>query len=117
MEQTTFDRFSDIANALICTEILILLKQKQIKINASDILPRNKGNSFRRQKLLKTNNMLKGKCSQIPNVLYVEPESAWVKTNMELEIAYFYKDKLHLIKKGYQKQASSISKKIRSNYK
>ena len=61
--------------------------------------------------------MLKDKCSQIPNVAYIEPESAWVKTNMELGIAYFYKDKLHLIKEGYQKQAISISKKIRSNYK
>ena len=61
--------------------------------------------------------MLKDKCSQMPNVVYVEPEASWVKTNTELEIAYFHKEKLHLIEQEYQKQASSISKKTGSNYK
>ena len=53
----------------------------------------------------------------MPNVVYVEPEASWVKTNTELEIAYFHKEKLHLIEQEYQKQASSISKKTGSNYK
>ena len=56
--------------------------------------------------------MLKEKCIQIPNVAYLEPESDWVKTNTELEIAYFHKDELHLIEEGYQKQTSSISKNL-----
>ena len=107
----------DIANALICAAILILLicaailillKQKQIKIIVHGIFPRNKGNSFSRQKLLQA-NMLKGKCSQVPNVAYLQPESDWVKTSAELEMAYFYKDELHLIEEGYQKLASSNS--------
>ena len=69
----------------------------KIKIIVSGILPRNKGNSFRRQKLLQTNNMLKEKCSQIPNVRYLKPESDWVKTNTELERAYQYKYKLQIV--------------------
>ena len=63
---------------------------------ASGIPQRNNGNSFRRQKLLQTNNMLKKKCSQTPNVAYLKPESDRVKTNTELGMAYFYKDELHL---------------------
>ena len=91
----------------------MLLKQKQIKIIVHDILPRNKGNSLRRQKLLQTNKMLKEKCNQVPNVAYLQPESDWVKTNTELEMTYFYNDELHLIEEGYQKLASSISKKLK----
>ena len=106
-------RSSDNGNALICAASLILLKQKQIKIIVHDILPRNKQNSLRRQKLLQTNSMLKEKCSQVPNIAYLQPESDWVKTNTELQMAYFYKGKLHLIEEGYQKLASSISKKLK----
>ena len=74
------DTPSDISNPLTWAPILILLKQKQIKIIVSGILPRNKGNNFRRQKLLQTNNMLKEKCSRIPKIAYLEPESDWVRT-------------------------------------
>ena len=58
--------------------------------------------------------MLKKKCIQIPNIAYLEPESDWVKTNTALKIVYFYKDELHLIEEGYQKLASSISKKMKA---
>ena len=61
--------------------------------------------------------MLKEKCSQVPNVAYLQPESDWVKTNTELEMTHFYKDELHLIEEGYQKLASSISKKFEVTYK
>ena len=55
--------------------------------------------------------MLKEKCSQVPNVAYLQLESDWVRTNTELEMAYFYKDEPHLIEEGYHKLANSISKK------
>ena len=55
--------------------------------------------------------MLKEKCIQIPNVAYLEPESDWVKTNTELEIAYFHKDELHLIEERYQQKFGSNYKK------
>ena len=86
-----------------------LIKLKQIEIIVSCILLKNKWNSFGRQKLLETSNMLKQKCSHIPNVLYLEPESDWVKTNTEL--AYFYQEKLHLKQEGFQKLASSLGKR------
>lgn len=58
--------------------------------------------------------MLQEKWSQIPNVAYLKPESDRVKTNTELQMAYFYKDELHLIEEGYQRLASSISKKLKA---
>ena len=53
--------------------------------------------------------MLKYKCSQIPNVMCLEPESSWVKQDSEINMELYYKDKLHLIEKGYKKLADSIS--------
>ena len=58
--------------------------------------------------------MLQEKWRQIPNVAYLKPESERVKTNTELKMAYFYKDELHLIEKGYQRLASSITKKLKA---
>ena len=57
--------------------------------------------------------MFQEKCSQILNVPYLAPELDWVKTHTQLEIAYFYKNELHLIE-GYQKFTSSINKKLKA---
>ena len=57
--------------------------------------------------------MLKEKCSQALNVEHLQPELDWVKTNTELEMAYFYKDELHFIEEGYQKLTRTISKKLK----
>ena len=58
--------------------------------------------------------MLQEKWSQIPNVAYLKPDSDRVETNIELKMAYFYKDELHLIEEGHQRLASSISKKLKA---
>ena len=73
------DKPSDITNGLICDVAVLQLKHEKLKIVISDILPRNNGKIFRRKKLIETNNILRYKCSQIPNVMYLEPESSWVK--------------------------------------
>ena len=75
----------------------------------SGILPRNRAKSLRRKKLIETNNMLKYKCSRIPNVMYLEPESNWVKQDSKLNMELYYKGQLHLIEKGYKNIADSIS--------
>ena len=66
------------------------LKHKKMKIVTSGILPRNKAKSLRRKKLIETNNMLKYKCSQMPHIIYLEPESSWVKQDLELNIELYY---------------------------
>ena len=68
------DNPSDITNGLLCAVALLQLKHKKLKTIISGILPRNKAKGFRRKKLIETNNILKYKCSQIPNVTYLEPE-------------------------------------------
>ena len=55
------------------------------------------------------NNILKYKCSQILNVIYLEPESSWVKQDSELNMELFCNDELRLIEKGYEKLANFIS--------
>ena len=94
------DKPSDIAKALILCCNLDVIKTKTNQNNSpchSGICysfclpglflgPKNKGNSFGRQKLLQTNSMLKEKCSQVPNVAYLQPDSDWVTTNTELEL-------------------------------
>ena len=54
--------------------------------------------------------MLKYKCSQVPNVIYLEPESSWVKQNSEFNMELYYKDELHHIEKAYKKLANFVSK-------
>ena len=66
------------------------LKHKKMTIVTSGILPRNKAKSLRRKKLIETNNMLKYKCSQMPHIIYLEPESSWVKQDLELNIELYY---------------------------
>ena len=70
---------------------LLQLKHKKLKIGISGILTRNKAKRLRRKKLIETNDVLKYKCSQIPNVMYLEPESRLVKQDSELYIDYIIK--------------------------
>ena len=57
----------------------------------SGILQRNKAKRFRRKKLIEANIMLKYKFSQMPNVMYLEAESGWVKQELELNMEFYYK--------------------------
>ena len=70
------DNPSDITKGLICVVTLLQLKHKKFKIVISVILPRNKAKGFRTKKLIEANNILKYKCSETPNVMYLEPESS-----------------------------------------
>ena len=69
-----------------------------------------RGKSFRRKKLIEMNNILKYKCSQILNVIYLEPESSWVKQDSEINMELFCKDELRLIEKGYKNSPISSVK-------
>ena len=95
------DKPSDITNGLTCAVAFLQLKHKRFKIAIFGILPRNKGKSFRRAKLIEMNNILEYKCIQIPNAIHLEPELNWVKQGFEHNIELYYRDKLHLIEKYY----------------
>ena len=72
-------------NGLICAVALPELKHKKLEIVISGILPRKKAKRLRRKKLIEMSNMLKCKCSQIPNVMYLQRESIWEKQDSELK--------------------------------
>ena len=93
-------------NGLICT--VTLLQLKILKIDVSDVFQRNKGRSFSKKKLIKT-DMLNYKCSHIPNAVYLVPEPRLVKQNSQFNMELNYKDGLELIEKGFKKLANSIS--------
>ena len=57
--------------------------------------------------------MLTEKCSQVPNVAYLQPESDCVMTNTELEMTCFDKDELQLIDGACELR----QQKIERNYK
>ena len=42
----------------------------------------------------------------------MSPDGDWIRENGYLDISLFYKDKLHLIEKGYFKLVLSIKRKI-----
>ena len=58
--------------------------------------------------------MLESKCTNYvnTNIHYLSPDGDWIRENGCLDISLFYKDKLHLIDKGYLKLVLSIKRKI-----
>ena len=85
-----------------------------LKIVINGILPRDEQNTARRQKLLTVNELLENKCTNYVNtdIHYLSPDGDWIRENGCLDTSLFYKDKLHLIEKGYHKFALSIKRKI-----
>ena len=89
-------------------------RMNHLKIVINGILPRDEQNTARRQKLLIVNELLESKCTNYVNtdIHYLRPDGDWIRENGCLGTSLFYKDKLHLIKKGYHKFALSIKRKI-----
>ena len=85
-----------------------------LKIVINGILPCDEQNTARRQKLLIVNELLESKCTNYvnTNIHYLSPDGDWIRENGCLDTSLFYKDKLHLIEKGYHKFALSIKRKI-----
>ena len=64
--------------------------------------------------MLIVNELLESKCTNYVNtdIHYLSPDGDWIRENGCLDTSLFYKDKLHLIEKGYHKFALSIKRKI-----
>ena len=86
----------------------------QLKVVINGILSRDEQNTARRQELSIVNKLLESKCTNYvnANIYYLSPDGDWIRENGWLDISLFYKDKLHLIEKGYLKLALSIKRKI-----
>ena len=108
------DDSEKIADGLFCIALALKKRMNHLKIVINGILPRDEQNTARRQKLLIVNKLLEIKCTNYVNtdIHYLSPDGDWIRENGCLDISLFYKDKLHLIEKGYFKLASSIKRKI-----
>ena len=109
------DDSEKIADGLFCIALALKKRMNHLKIVINGILlPQDEQNTARRQKLLTVNELLENKCTNYVNtyIHYLSPDGDWIRENGCLDISLFYKDKLHLIEKGYFKLASSIKRKI-----
>ena len=108
------DDSEKIADGLFCIALALKKRMNHLKIVINGILPRDEQNTARRQKLLIVNKLLEIKCTNYVNtdIHYLSPDGDWIRENGCLDTSLFYKDKLHLIEKGYHKFALSIKRKI-----
>ena len=107
------DDSEKIADGLFCIALALKKRMNHLKIVINGILPRDEQNTARRQKLLIVNELLESKCTNYVNtdIHYLSPDGDWIRENGCLDTSLFYKDKLHLIEKGYHKFALSIKRK------
>ena len=108
------DDSENIADGLFCIALALKKRMNHLKIVINRILPRDEQNTARRQKLFIVIELLESKCTNYVNtdVHCLSPDGDWIYENGCLDISLFYKDKLHLIDKGYLKLVLSIKRKI-----
>ena len=89
---------------------LKLVSKSVERVIISGILPRDFVNTIRRNKIKEVNELPKTECSKLASrVSYMEPGPDWVTNENLLNMKYFYRDHLHLIKEGYEKLSKTIS--------
>ena len=104
------DDSEKIADGLFCIALALKKRMNHLKIVINGILPLDEQNTARRQKLLIVNELLESKCTNYVNtdIHYLSPDGDWIRENGCLDISLFYKDKLHIIERGYHKFVLSI---------
>ena len=107
-----YNKPDDITNAIILIAEKLHLYHPTIKVILSGFLPRDTVTSLRREKIKKTNALLKERCSTISNVFYLE-HSDWTTDDGNLTNGLYYDDNIHLIEKGNAKLAKEITNSIR----
>ena len=104
-----YSKASSIVNGLLCVALKLVSKSVQ-QVIISGILLREFVNTIRRNKIMEVNELLKIECSKLTSrVFYMEPDPDWVTNENLLNMKYFYRDHLHLIKEGYEKLSKTIS--------
>ena len=104
----------DIANALIQIAKKVYIYNPDVKVVLSSILPRDNNISIRRNKIIKTNNILKDACKVSNNVYYFQHDHDWLHKDGNLNANYYYVDNLHLSKDGNRKFAQEIKRMIQT---
>ena len=101
----------DIANSIMSCGTRLRDKYPHLKVIVAGILPRDKSNTYRRTKIQQTNKILGEFCCD-EGILYIEQASYWTGSGDELNRSLFWKDNLHLNKRGCNKFALEIANAI-----
>ena len=104
----------DIANALVQIAKKVHIYNPDVKVVLSSILPRDNNISIRRNKIIKTNNILKDACKVSNNVYYFQHDHDWLHKDGNVNANYYYVDNLHLSKDGNRKFAQEIKRMIQT---
>lgn len=93
------DKSSDIASGLICPASGLQIKNKNVWVFVSGILPRNKGSDCRKYRFQRTKGVLKNRCRKTPGTR-IKFDKEKCRTPHIVQI--------HLIEEAYKKLVSSI---------
>ena len=108
------DTASCIANGILSIAVTFQEKVPGLKVLVTGLLPRDlEQNSFRREKIVKVNKMVKRMCrTKFDNIFFMKQDEDWVMEDGQLDESLYFNDHLHLIEKGNNKLASSITKSL-----
>ena len=108
-----FYRPHDIAESVILCGTRLREKHPHLHVIVAGILPRDRTVSKRRNRIQQTNIILKNVCCK-NKFLFIEQASYWTKSSGSLNQSLFWKDDLHLNKRGCNLFAKSISDAIKT---
>ena len=101
----------DIAHSVLSCGTRLRDKHPHLKVIVVGILPRDRTISKRRIKIQQTNDILKKVCWK-EGFLYIEQACHWTTSSGELNRSLYWKDNLHLNRKGCNVLAKQISDAI-----
>ena len=104
----------DIAKGILNIGKSLLEKAPKSNIILTDILPRDKYKSNRRNNLCKVNSYLNSSCKTKKNMLYMGQGSGWILNGHMLDKSLCCKYHLHFTENGNAKFVSKISNTIRN---
>ena len=102
----------NIANGVISSGLVLQEHNWKLQVIITGLIPRDYEESYRRHKIKETNKHLRRYCKQFTNFTYMEQDSDWVRNDGTLNVKLYYTDHLHLIEKGNEKLAASITRTI-----
>ena len=106
---------NDIADGLLCSALIIKKRNSATNIYITGLLPRDFGETYKRNKIKKVNKLIIEKCSSIstPRINYIEQDHDWTDEGNCLRIKYYYRDFLHPVELGNNKLSNTIIKAIK----
>ena len=106
---------NDIANGLLCSELIINKRNSVTNVYITNLLPCDFRETHKRNKIKKVNKLIREKCSSIsiPQINYNEQGHDWIDEGNCLRIKYYYRDCLHLVELRNKKFSDTIIKAIK----